>query len=79
MARYKSYLCGPTTCPNDPEFVHDNYFGCVPRTFSPTTGKAKGYRQVKTNVPAPGIPGEYRWKWDHGGCDPAVLDKGEPR
>lgn len=67
MARYRSYLCGPSDCPNDPEFEHDNYFGCVPRDFSPTTGRSKTHRQIKTNVAAPGVPGEFRWKWD-GGC-----------
>jgi hypothetical protein len=72
MTRYKSYLCGPTTCPNDPNFEHDNYFGCVPRDFSPTTGKSKRFRQTK--VAASDTPGGYRWKWN-GGC--AAAPEGE--
>lgn len=61
MAQYAVYLCGPTDCPRDPAFEHDGYFGCVPKDFSPTTGRSKTYRQFKS-----GVEGRYRW---NGGCD----------
>lgn len=53
-------LCEPTTCPNDPAFDHDNYYGCVPKDFSTTTGRSKTHRQTK------GPDGRYQW---NGGCD----------
>lgn len=56
----------PWDCPNDPEFEHDNYFGCIPRDFSRTTGKSKTHRQIKTTVPD--APLGYRYRWN-GGCD----------
>jgi hypothetical protein len=68
MARYKTYLCGPSDCPNDPAFEHDNYFGCVPKDFSPTTGRSKKYRQHR--VARPDLPLGERYEWN-GGCDAA--------
>lgn len=60
MKRYTTYLCGPSDCPNDSAFEHDNYFGCVPKNFSATTGRSKTHRQHKDET------GHYRW---NGGCD----------
>jgi len=57
-------LCAPRACPHDPAFEHDNYFGCVPRDFSPTTGKSKSHHQRKTVRD----DGRERWLWN-GGCD----------
>ena len=57
--KYRWYICGPTDCPHHPDFEHDNYFGCVPKDFSPNTGRSKKYRQIKRG-------GRFRW---NGGCD----------
>lgn len=65
MAVYAIYLCGPTVCPADPNFEHDNYFGCIPKDFSSTTGRSKKYRQSE------GSNGRYHW---NGGCDASTLD-----
>ena len=59
-------VCGPHTCPNDSAFEHDNYFGCVPRDFSPTTGKSKTYRQARVTDADSSLGYRYRW---NGGCD----------
>lgn len=63
MARYHTYIC----CPHDERFEHDNYFGCVPKDFSPTTGRSKRFRQTKR--------GERFW-WN-GGCDAATTEGSE--
>lgn len=65
MAKYAVYLCGPTDCPNDPAFEHDGYYGCVPKNFSPTTGRSRTHKQTR------GPDGLYRW---NGGCDTAPSD-----
>lgn len=57
--RYKVYVCGTTDCPNDPDFEHDNYYGCVPKDFNGRTGKSKSHYQTK------GDDGRYHW---NGGC-----------
>jgi hypothetical protein len=57
---YGIRVCGPSSCPSDPAFEHDNYFGCVPTDFSPRTGLSKTYRQVR------GADGIYYW--NGGGC-----------
>lgn len=62
---YRTYICGPTTCPNDSDFEHDGWFGCVPVDFSSRTGRSKKHRQRRVEVPT-GIG--YRLLWD-GGCD----------
>lgn len=68
MARGRIYICGPTDCPHDSEFEHDNYYGCVPKDFSGTTGKSKRHVQKKDAT------GHYRW---NGGCDgTAQLGRG---
>lgn len=54
-------ICGPGTCPHDDRFEHDNYFGCVPKTFSPYTGRAAGFTQRHEGG---------RWRWP-GGCHAA--------
>lgn len=59
---YRTYLCGPSDCPTDPGFEHDNYFGCVPKDFKERTGRSATFRQKK------GADGRYRW---NGGCDPS--------
>ena len=78
---YRAIICGPTDCPVDPRFEHDNYFGCVPKTFNPTTGRAKGHYQTKSILPyrsdrtggtVPGTTGRYVWD---GGCSKAELDR----
>lgn len=69
VKRYRTYLCGPSSCPNDPEFEHDNYYGCVPSDFSPTTGRSKTYRQRR------GADGLWRW---NGGCDAAPEHASTP-
>ncbi len=66
MSRYSAIVCGPTRCPFDPRFEHDNYFGCVPADFSPTTGKSKTLKRKRN------AEGRYRWS---GGCD-AKEDEG---
>ena len=58
-------VCGPYDCPNDPEFEHDNYFGCVPKDFSLRTGRSKKHRQTLD-------AGSGRYLWD-GGCDAKVT------
>ena len=56
-------------CPHDPRFEHRFWYGCVPRTFSDRTGRAKGFHQTETPnaYPQPG-KADTRWLWD-GGCD----------
>ena len=54
---------GDYRCPNDPEFVHRFYYGCVPADFSEVTGRSRTHRQTRH--------GEYRL-WD-GGCDAAGV------
>ena len=66
MPSYRTYLCGPTGCPNDSAFEHDNYFGCVPKDFKERTGRSKTNHQTKVTT-GPG-PLDYRYRWD-GGCD----------
>lgn len=59
MSRYKTYVCGPYDCPNDPLFEHESYFGCVPKDFKQATGKSRTNSQrLHVN----------KWMWD-GGCD----------
>lgn len=58
-----SLLDEPWTCPHDPKFEHDNYFGCVPKDFNQATGRSKTHRQIKTATPD---GARYRW---NGGCD----------
>jgi len=59
------YLCGPGPCPNDKDAEHDNYFGCIPRDFSATTGKSKSHTSRR------GADGHWRWG---GGCDAATQE-----
>lgn len=59
MTHYRIFICGPTDCPNDDGFEHDNYFGCVPKDFSPGSGRSRNFRQTETSG---------RWFWN-GGCD----------
>jgi hypothetical protein len=60
---YAIRICGPTDCPNDPEFIHEGYpYGCVPRDFKERTGRSKTHKQSR------GPDGLYRW---NGGCDVA--------
>lgn len=66
MAKYAVYICGPTDCPNDPAFEHDNYFGCIPKDFSQSTGRSKTHHQTKKVDPT--SPTGYRYRWN-GGCD----------
>jgi hypothetical protein len=61
-----SILCAPSACPHDDAFEHNNYFGCVPRDFSPTTGRSKSRRQREGE--------DGRWQWD-GGCDLAEVER----
>ena len=57
------YICGSRACPNDPSFLHDNFFGCVPEDFNPATGRSCSHWQRRVETAA----GErYRW---NGGCD----------
>lgn len=67
---YRTYICGPTDCPRDPAFEHDNYYGCVPKNFNQRTGRSKTHHQTKV-VTGPG-PMDYRYHWN-GGCD-ALVD-----
>lgn len=60
------HICGPTDCPQDPEFEHDGYYGCVPKNFSPTTGRSRTHRQQR--VESDEFEYGYRYLWD-GGCD----------
>ena len=64
--KYRVFVCGPSDCPNDPEFEHDNYYGCVPKDFKPVTGRSKSHRQAQD------AQGLYRWD---GGCDRRLTDK----
>lgn len=59
--KYGIYVCedGPE-CPNDKEFEHRFYFGCVPKDFVEKTGRSKSYKQVR------GTDNRYHW---NGGCD----------
>lgn len=68
MARYQIYICGPSDCPNDPEYIHENLFGkvCVPRNFSFNTGRARGHHNQKFEHPSFQLG--YKYLWD-GGCD----------
>ena len=54
-------VCGPYDCPNDPEFEHDNYFGCVPKDFKQRTGRSKTHSQTLDAESG-------RYVWD-GGCN----------
>jgi hypothetical protein len=65
-----TYICGPSDCPNDPEFEHDNYYGCIPRDFSGTTGRSAKHRTTRTERPWFDLG--YRFLWD-GGCDAQAL------
>ena len=73
--RYPVTVCidAPRQCPSHPDFEHDNCFGCVPKDFSPRTGKSKKYRQHP--VKNPDVPGGVRWHWN-GGCNPAPVGDG---
>jgi len=62
-------ICGPTTCPHDPNFEHDNYFGCIPKDFRERTGKSKTYRQTRHGD---------RYYWN-GGCAARKLAEVEGR
>ncbi|MBO0837503.1 MAG: hypothetical protein J2P28_18620 [Actinobacteria bacterium] len=53
------YLCGPRPCPIDDDFEHDNYYGCVPKDFNPSTGRSKTHAQS--------LGPDDRYHWD-GGC-----------
>lgn len=64
--RYVTYVCGDGACPNNPQFEHRFYFGCVPKDFSERTGRSKTHRQYR--VDEPDTPGGYRYRWN-GGCD----------
>ena len=55
------HICGPTDCPNDETFEHDNYFGCIPKDFVPRTGRSKTKTVKQSKV-------DGLWKWN-GGCD----------
>lgn len=66
MSKYAVYICGPTDCPNDSQFEHDGYYGCVPKDFSPNTGRSRTFRQTK------GSDGRYRW---NGGCGAVQEDE----
>lgn len=74
--KYPSLVCilAPSDCPNDPDFEHDHYYGCIPRDFSPTTGRSKTHRQ--TRVESDEFEFGYRYLWD-GGCRPAPARGGE--
>jgi len=66
VANRRSYaVCGPTDCPHDERFVHENLFGriCVPSDFSFTTGRSRKVKQVRING---------RWRYP-GGCS-AIVD-----
>lgn len=54
----------PSSCPNDPLFEHDNYFGCVPKDFNRRTGLSKTHHQTYMST-STGFR-LYRW---NGGCD----------
>lgn len=58
-----------TICPHDGDFVHRNYFGCVPCDFSERTGRSRRFRQRETVVD--GLPW-HLWLWN-GGCDAAGV------
>lgn len=64
---------GDSPCPHDDRFEHRFYFGCVPKTFSDRTGRAKGFRQTETPNAYPKVNhgvtcASTRWLWN-GGCD----------
>lgn len=65
MARYATYVCGPSACPVDTDFEHDDYYGCVPKDFKPSTGRSKTHHT--TRMTDPGSPLGYRYRWN-GGC-----------
>lgn len=65
VTKYKTYICAPSDCPHDPDFEHDNYFGCIPKDFSQTTGRSKTHHQSK--VADTSSPTGYRYVWN-GGC-----------
>ena len=50
----------PGTCPVDPEFMHDNYYNCIPKDFSANTGRSRTHKQTKGD--------DDRYHWD-GGCE----------
>lgn len=58
MSAPQTIIRGARACPNDPDFEHDNYFGCVPKDFKERTGRSKTYRQTEHE-------GRYYW---NGGC-----------
>ena len=60
-------LCEPGSCPNDKNFGHDNYYGCVPKDFRPSNGTSKSYRQRRVGD---------RWYWN-GGCDLLAVSNTE--
>ena len=66
--KYPSLVCilGPHDCPNDPDFEHDHYYGCVPKDFRPGSGTSKKYRQHR--VESDRFEFGYRYQWN-GGCD----------
>lgn len=64
MSPYAVYLCGDTDCPHDDAFEHRFYFGCVPRDFSPQSGRSKTHRQRR-------VDGLFRWD---GGCDARTVE-----
>jgi hypothetical protein len=65
-AGVSALLDEPSTCPRDPLFEHDNYFGCVPKDFNQRTGRSKTHHQAKRDDP--NAPWGYRYRWN-GGCD----------
>jgi hypothetical protein len=66
--KYKVYLCGDVPCPTDDDYEHRFYFGCVPKTFSDRTGRAKGHKQSRCDV-----EGCHRYHWD-GGCNSVAIE-----
>ncbi len=64
MSKYKVYICGDAPCPNDADFEHRFYFGCVPKDFSDRTGRSKTHSQTKR--------ADNLYHWD-GGCDRGLV------
>ena len=60
------HICGPGPCPNDEDFHHESYYGCVPKNFSLNTGRSRTHKQRKFVHPS--FPFGYKYLWD-GGCD----------
>ena len=75
--KYPSTVCilEPHACPNDPAFEHHHYYGCIPRDFSPTTGRSKTNHQVSRRVD--GSPLGFKYQWN-GGCDAAGASDERP-